>query len=102
MSIRRACSYSAAFTLPDDALSYTALLVTVSQNRKQIINKEMDQLALAGRVATLRLTQEETLLLSADYPAQLQIRAYKGAYDAPGSRIFTVDVNPSLNEEVLP
>lgn len=102
MSIRRACSYIASFTLPDNAANYTALQVTVSQQRSQIFNKTKNDLDLSGRVATLKLSQEETLQLEENIPAQLQIRAFKGTYDAPGSKIFTVDVLPSLNEEVLP
>ena len=102
MSIRRACSYVAAFTLPEDADNYSAIRVTISQNRMQVINKDTQDLVLSGRVATLQLSQNETLLLSACVPAQIQLRAYKAMYDAPGSKIFTVDVNDSLNEEVLP
>lgn len=102
MSIRRACSYQAEFTLPEDAESYSAILVTISQNRQPIINKDQTELELDGRKAILKLNQEETLLFSADAPAQIQLRAYKSEYVAPGSRIWTIDVNPSLNEEVLP
>lgn len=101
MSIRRACSYQAEFTLPEDAENYSAILVTISQNRLPIINKDQDELVLFDRKATLKLTQEETLMFSADVPAQIQLRAFKSEYVAPGSRIWTIDVNPSLNEEVL-
>lgn len=101
MSIRRACSYQAEFTLPEAAESYTAILVTLSQRKQQIINKDETELTLEGSKAILKLTQAETLLFSADVPAQIQLRAYKSAYDAPGSKIWTIEVNPSLNEEVL-
>lgn len=101
MSIRRACSYVAVFTLPEEAANYSALRVTISQRRQQVINKELEDLDLSGNTATLKLLQEETLLLEEGY-AQIQIRAYKAPYVAPGSKIFTVDVLPSLNEEVLP
>lgn len=100
MSIRRACSYVAAFTLPEGAESYTGLRVTISQKRQQIINKEREDLELSGYTATLKLTQEETLQLEEGF-AQIQIRAYKAPYVAPGSKVFTVDVLPSLNEEVF-
>ena len=101
MSIRRACSYRAEFTLPEEAASYSAILVTISQRKKQIINKGKTELDLDGIRVTLRLTQEETLLFSSDAAAQIQLRAYKSPYDAPGSKIWTIEVNPSLNEEVL-
>lgn len=101
MSIRRACSYRAEFTLPEEAASYSAILITISQRKQQIINKEKSDLELDGRLAVLRLTQEETLMFSADAPAQIQLRAYKSPYAAPGSKIWTIEVNPSLNEEVL-
>lgn len=101
MSIRRACSYQAEFTLSENAASYAAIQVTISQRKKQIINKGKTELDLDGLRVILRLTQEETLLFSSDAPAQIQLRAYKSPYVAPGSKIWTIDVNPSLNEEVL-
>lgn len=101
MSIRRACSYVATITLKDEAESYNALLVTVSQNRQQIINKTKSELELDGMKVKLKLTQEETLRFSAGKLAQIQLRAYKSPYVAPGSKIWTVEVLPSLNEEVL-
>lgn len=101
MSIRRACSYTGTFTLPDAAESYNALVVAISQNKQLIIKKTKPDLELSGNDAVVKLTQEETLRLIADTPAQLQIRAYKSAYEAPGSKIFTVDVYPSIDEEVL-
>lgn len=39
MSIRRACSYTGTFTLPDAADSYNALVVAISQNKQMIINR---------------------------------------------------------------
>lgn len=102
MSIRRACSYTGTFTLPDAASSYSALVVAISQNKQLIIKKTKADLELSGNEAAIKLTQQETLRLAAGTPAQIQIRAYKSDYEAPGSKIYTVDVYPSIDEEVLP
>lgn len=101
MSIRRACSYRATFTLKEPAGNFKALVVTISQNKQQIIKKAKENLELIDNVVTINLTQEETLLLRAGTLAQIQLRAYKNDYDAPGTKIFTIDVYPSLDEEVL-
>lgn len=101
MSIRRACSYTAVFTLPENAANYSAMVVAISQGKQLVITKNREDLDLSGKTATVKLLQEETLLLREGF-AQIQLRAYKAPYVAPGSKIFTVDVLPSLTEEVLP
>ena len=47
------------------------------------------------------MDQTQTNLFTAGVPAFLQIRGYKSQYDAPGSRVWPLDVYPALNDEVL-
>lgn len=99
--MRRATTHTFSFLLPREANYYSELLVTISQDEEQIINRRKNELRLEGTKVSITLTQEETLRFVAGVPAKIQIRAYANATDAPGSRIWTVPVFPSLNEEVL-
>ena len=101
MSMIRACSYQATIQLPDAAANYSAILVTVSQEDVQI-NKSKPELILNDNQVTIMLDQTETKQFVACKSAYLQIRCYKSQYEAPGSKIWSIAVFPSLNEEVLP
>lgn len=104
MAIRRACTWQATITLPEDSENYEVILVTLSQKQQNLINKRSgdDGLTINTEDVVLNLTQEETRQFAAGTPALLQIRAYKSVYDAPGSRVWAVEVYDSLNTEVLP
>jgi hypothetical protein len=104
MAIRRACSYEATIKTPVDPAEYSAILVTFSQGGNNLVNKEIGDagLTLNEDSVVVQLSQEETLLFQAATPAFLQIRCYKATYDAPGSKVWTIDVYDSLNTEVLP
>lgn len=99
--MRRATSHPFTWKLPRAADSYSELLVTLEQNGEIIINKTKNDMELDGNRATLILTQEETLLFEAGIPAYIQLRAYNGPTDAPGSKVWKIPVYRSLNEEVL-
>ena len=49
----------------------------------------------------LQLTQAETAQFVAGIPAQIQIRCYGSAYNAPGSAAYVIEVWPALNDEIL-
>ena len=102
MGLRVACSYKATFQLPEDPSNYTAILVTFSQRRQNLINLDKTQLQIDGQSVIAQLNQEQTNLFEANVPAFVQVRAYKSQYEAPGSHVWTIDVWPSLNQEVLP
>lgn len=103
MAIRRACSYAATITTPEAPGEYSAILVSFAQNGQNLVNLDQDSPALIieSDSVTARLTQEQTKQFTAGEPAFLQIRAYKSAYDAPGSKVWAIDVYDSLNTEVL-
>lgn len=104
MAIRRACTWQATITLPEAGTNYSAILVTLGQGRQNLINKRIGDAGLTvdGETVIVQLTQEDTLQFAPGEVAFLQIRAYKSTYEAPGSRIWSVDVYDSLNKEVLP
>jgi len=103
MAIRRACSYAATITTPEAPSEYSAILVSFAQNGRVLIDLDENSAALIidADSVTAQLSQSDTLLFEAGKPAFLQIRAYKSTYDAPGSKIWAIDVYDSLNTEVL-
>lgn len=101
MGIRRVCSYQVTFQTPKPTSNYSDILVTFGQRGQNLINKTKYQLDVAENRVTAQLTQEETALFEAGYPAQVQIRCFGAVYDAPGSAVFSVDVWPSLNDTIL-
>lgn len=101
MGIRRACSYQATFQTPEPPSNYTEILVTISQNGENLINKQRYQLVVEEYTVAVQLTQEETAQFEAGIPAQIQIRCYGGVYNAPGSAVWSVDVWPALNDTIL-
>ncbi len=101
MGLRRACSYQATFRTPEDPINYSEILVTLSQKGQQLINKYRSSLTLTESTVILQLTQEETAQFVAGIPAQIQIRCYGSAYNAPGSAAYVIEVWPALNDEIL-
>ena len=102
MALRRACSYQANIKTPEAPDTYSAILVTFQQNQQNLINLDKSQLVIGEELVTVQLDQEQTRQFQAGVPAFLQIRAYKSQYEAPGSKVWTLDVYPALNDEVLP
>ena len=99
--MRRATSHPFSWQLPRDANEYSAIVVTLEQNGEIILNKTKNDMEIEGNKVRLVLTQEETLLFEKDEPAYVQIRAYRNPKDAPGSKIYKIQVHRSINEEVL-
>lgn len=111
MAIRRACTYTASIKTPNDPITYSKILITLSQNQEIIVEKNKSDLELETNAVGFTLTQEETKLFRPSIkspkgarvgtPAYIQIRVYKNENDAPGSDCWEVDVYDSLNDEVL-
>lgn len=102
MGIRRACSYQANIKTPEAPTAYSAILVTFQQKKENLINLGLDQLEMDEELVRVKLDQEQTAQFEAGVPAFLQIRCYKSQYEAPGSKIWTLDVYPALNDTILP
>lgn len=101
MGIRRACSYKAVITLPKDASTYSRILITVQQNKQNLVSKEKPALSISGSTATMTLTQAETAQFTAGEQAWIQIRCFASTSDAPGSTCWPVDVWPALDDQIL-
>lgn len=101
MAILRACSYQATIELPEPPENYTAILVTLSQEGVTI-EKDQDDLVTEENSIIFQLDQNETKQLTACKHAYMQVRCYKSQYEAPGSKVWVLDVCASLNEDVLP
>lgn len=101
MSIRRVCSYSATIQTPEAPSNYSAILVTFSQKNSIILNKTLSDLIVGTDTVTVQLDQDETKQFAAGQNAYMQIRCYKSQYEAPGSQVWVISVDPALNETVL-
>lgn len=101
MAIIRACSYNCSIKTPEAPTQYSKILVTFSQGKTKLIDKDENDLTYTADAVEVHLTQEETKLFKAPAQALMQIRCFKSQYDAPGSKLFAIDVYPALNDEVL-
>ena len=101
MAIIRCCSYEVGIKTPVDPSTYSKILVTFSQNGRQVIVKNKTDLTLLSDSVKVKLTQEETALFKAPGDALLQLRAYTSQYNAPGSKMWPIPVYPTNNEEIL-
>lgn len=113
MAIRRACSYAATITTPEAPSGYSAILVSFSQNQRIIHSFELGdpEIVVNANDVTVQLTQAQTAQFMPSegsamgredgQMAYLQIRCYKSAYDAPGSKVWAIEVYDSLETEVL-
>lgn len=101
MSMIRACSYTATIQTPEDPTTYSAILVTFQQDGVNVIEKDETELTFDGNTVIVKLDQSETKQFVCGKKCFLQIRCYKAQYNAPGSKIWAIDVCPALNDEVL-
>jgi len=101
MSIRRVCSYSATIQTPEAPSGYSAIKVTFAQGGTNLINKNKSDLTLSSNAVTVKLDQSETKLFDAGKIALMQIRCFKSQYEAPGSAVWAIPVEPALSEDIL-
>lgn len=109
--IKRACSFTDVIKSAIDPTEYSKILVTFAQDQNIVIEKTERDMTISSDGILVELTQSETLQFRPSLksvmgrrigsPAYMQIRAYKSAYDAPGSKQFELDVLDTLSEEVL-
>ena len=101
MSIRRVCSYSATIQTPAAPSGYSSIVVTFAQGGTNLITKNKSALTIGDSTVTVNLDQSETKLFDATKIALMQIRCFKSQYDAPGSAVWCIPVEPSLTEDIL-
>ena len=113
-SICRATTPLHTFTFEVDPFeTYKRILISYAQDGKVVLNKTEADLffeppdetacGMTRWTASLRLTQEETNLFSADNkkPVTIQLRALTNADEAIASEMITVSVQDVLDDEVL-
>lgn len=101
MGIRRACSYRVRIKTPEPPDHYAAVLITIQQNKKNLVSKTLANLDSNDTHFIMNLTQEETKPFQEGVFAYLQFRGYITEYDAPGSKCWPVEVWPALDDQIL-
>ena len=99
--ITRASSYQCTIQTPKPPSTYSQILVVFQQQQHNYIIKTETELTIEDPNVIVNLTQEETARLSAEYPCLMQIRCYSEPYDAPGSAVWSIQVNPALDDRIL-
>lgn len=89
------------FALPFDAGILAEAWVTMSQDKKVVLNKELSDCQCEGNVLTVKLTQEDTLKLKCNCLAEIQIRARTTDGDAVASEIIAVSPDRILKDGVI-
>ena len=89
------------FVLPFNTSVLDEAYVTLSQNEQIVLDKKLEDCKCEEKKLSVRLTQEETLLLDCDCKTEIQIRARTKAGDAVASNIITVNTNRILKDGVI-
>ena len=92
-----------SFTLPDElnGVELAALYITYRQDGKTVIEKDINAISVKDGVASVRLTQEETLLFSDRRKCCIQVRLRTDAGDALVSNVVDIPVYNVLKEGVI-
>lgn len=102
----RATTPTHTFTLPEQAASYKEIQITYKQDNAQIIKHAQNGVLPSGMTfddkdVIIKLTQTETKLFAPNEFVNVQIRVLTTGGDAYASRVFKVNINDVLNDEVL-
>lgn len=89
------------FTLPFDTSTLDAVWVTIAQGGKVIINKTKVDCDLKGKDISVTLTQAETLALTAENKAEIQLRVLTKDGLALASAIFRENTDCILKDGVI-
>lgn len=89
------------FTVPFDTSILAEAWVTLSQNDKVVLNKRLKDCKCDERKLSVKLTQEETLLLDCKCMTEIQIRARTQEGEALVSQIITEDTGRILKDGVI-
>ena len=92
-----------SFTLPDELkdVDFAALYITYRQDGKTVLEKDRNSISIEDGVASVRLTQEETLLFSDRRKCCIQVRLRTDAGDALVSNVVDIPVYNVLKEGVI-
>ena len=77
------------------------LYITYKQNNRTIVEKTKDNCTITNGIISVKLSQSDTLKLSAKYDCDIQIRVKTTEENAPVSEIVTVKVVDVLKDGVI-
>lgn len=99
--MRRGTTPTHIFKLPFDVSEVKAVRIIYSQDDKEVLIKEKDDLTIDGTTATVILTQEETLKFHCNGYIEIQVRILTDGDIAMASKIIKLLVETCLEDEVL-
>lgn len=83
-----------------DASTLDELFLTIVQNKRLILEKALTDASLVDNTALFYLSQEDTLALSAQAKAQVQVTGLIGTHRFT-SEVFTIIVDDVLKDGVI-
>lgn len=89
------------FTLPFGTELLAEAWVTLAQGKTEVLTKELRECTCGDNTLTVRLTQEETLLLNGDRNVEIQVRVRLNSGDALASDIIHVAADRILKDGVI-
>ena len=89
------------FTLPFSTDILAEAYVTLSQNKKVVVDKPLVELERNGNKLSVKLTQAETLLLDSERKTEIQVRVRTLENEALASDIITVNTDRVLKDGVI-
>ena len=89
------------FTLPFKVDTLAEVYITLAQNGETVVEKRMTDCECDGNCLSVKLTQEETLMLECRYSTEIQIRAKTLVGEALASNIITCLTDRILKDGVI-
>ena len=81
-----------------DLTTASSIYLTYSQNKRNIIEKELPDMEVTKECITVHLTQQDTLRLIPDVTVKVQVRAKFPDGSAVASNIMSASVNDILKD----
>lgn len=89
------------FTLPFTVENVNVLYLAFSQDNTIILTKSLGDMQIQDNIATITLTQEETLLFQQNVGVEMQVRCKFNDGTAVASNIVRTSANRILQEGVI-
>ncbi len=89
------------FTIPFDTSILAEAWVTFAQNKEVVFDKKLSECQCSGNMLTVKLTQEETLMLKCNCLVEMQIRARTVDGNAVASEIMVESPDRILKDGVI-
>ena len=99
--MRRGTTPTHTFTTDIELSEARALYITYQQNGVTVLEKTLADVTFGTKSVSVTLTQAETLLFSAVFPVQVQIRAKFADESAVASQIIKTTAEKILKDGVI-